>query len=253
MHFYSSGSSFPTPSSPKHLSAVNVIIGICTVVFLFSLLAPATVNYFMGFYTGLAQEQPWRAVTAAFVHSGFIHLLCNMAFLWLLGTIGKSFFNDLQITLIFLLSAIGGAVATTWWQVYFSPDSAILVVGASAGVFGVCAACYLHLPRVSPHHSQLAGLLIVNLLLGFILPGVAWYAHIGGAIVGAVMGILYRSFNLLAGNMAKSKLLSDIPDIVDRDRARRSLKTWQRIGKIATPTATLGFLLLLNYFPNINY
>jgi membrane associated rhomboid family serine protease len=89
------------------------------------------------------------------------------------------------------VSAIGGSVAVL---LLASPDAsswATPVVGASGAVFGAFAAILIVLRRTGRDASQILVLVLINLVLGFVVPGISWQAHLGGLLTGLVLGSIY--------------------------------------------------------------
>ena len=82
------------------------------------------------------------------------------------------------------LSILGGSVAVLW----LAPDSA--VVGASGGIFGLLGAFFVIQRRLGGGSIQLIALIVINLGLGFVIPGVSWQAHVGGLVVGALTALV---------------------------------------------------------------
>ncbi|HYN57856.1 MAG TPA: rhomboid family intramembrane serine protease, partial [Motilibacterales bacterium] len=79
----------------------------------------------------------------------------------------------------------GGAVASYW----FSPIRT-LSVGASGAIFGLMAAWIVVGRRLDRDVTQVIVLLGINVALGFVLGGVDWRAHLGGAVTGALVALL---------------------------------------------------------------
>ncbi|MGH9336082.1 MAG: rhomboid family intramembrane serine protease, partial [Vicinamibacteria bacterium] len=73
----------------------------------------------------------WRLVSSMFVHIGFLHLVFNMWCLWSLGNIAERMFGNVTFLCLYLLSGIGGALASLVWH----PQ--VVSAGASGAVFGV--------------------------------------------------------------------------------------------------------------------
>jgi membrane associated rhomboid family serine protease len=123
----------------------------------------------------------WRLGTAILMHAGVLHLALNMYMLHLLGLPLERLLGRLRLVLLFALSGLGGSVASF----ALSPVTT-LSVGASGGIFGLMAASIVMSKRLQADYNQLLGLLAVNIVLGFVLPGIDWRAHLGGALVGAL-------------------------------------------------------------------
>ena len=85
----------------------------------------------------------WRIITSTFVHIGLIHLVLNMQALWRLGALSERLYGNWSFLLIYLVSGIGGAVASLW------ANSDIISAGASGAIFGVAGALAVFLVRGS--------------------------------------------------------------------------------------------------------
>ncbi len=76
----------------------------------------------------------WRIASANFVHIGFLHLFLNMWCLWSLGNAAERMFGNLTFLIIYLLSGIGGSLASLAWH------PSVLSAGASGAIFGIAGA-----------------------------------------------------------------------------------------------------------------
>ena len=175
------------------------IIGICTAVWLLQQVSP-TVTQELSFAPYQGQSEPWRFLTAAFAHSQGqpLHILFNMFALWQIGTYLEPMLGRVRFAALYLISALGGSVG---YLLLATPPGSIAdlqqgsswvvgTVGASGAVFGLFAALLVlnrHLGRSS---AGIIGVLAINAVLGFVIPGIAWQAHLGGAITGAVLAAL---------------------------------------------------------------
>ena len=61
-------------------------------------------------------DQPWRLVTALFLHGGFWHIAFNMWCLWDLGSICESLYGHVTFAAVYLISGIGSSLASVWWH-----------------------------------------------------------------------------------------------------------------------------------------
>lgn len=141
--------------------------------------------------------QPWRALTAALVHApigpgagiiGVTHILFNMYALYLLGRPLESLFGGVRLLVLYLLSVLGGSVAVLYVafalpETFFTP-----VIGASGGVFGLFAATFVAQRRLGGDVRPVLLVIAVNLGITFVLPNIAWQAHLGGLVAGALAG-----------------------------------------------------------------
>ncbi|WP_232819105.1 rhomboid family intramembrane serine protease [Homoserinimonas sp. OAct 916] len=133
--------------------------------------------------------QPWRMITATFLHStGFIfHLLLNMYMLWIFGRILETLLGRGRYLALYLLSGLGGSVAV----MLLAPVDQF-VLGASGAIFGLVGAFVVIQHRMGGNMTQLLVLVGINLVIGFIPNlNIAWQAHVGGLMVGALIGYIY--------------------------------------------------------------
>ena len=140
----------------------------------------------------IGDAEPYRFLTTAFLHSSSIfHILLNMYALWMVGPILERLLGIGRFLSLYLLTAIAGSVG---YLLLASPGSTsweTLVPGASGAIFGLFGAFMVVLRRFDASSAQLYGVIAINFALGFILPGIAWQAHLGGFVVGVIMGAGY--------------------------------------------------------------
>ncbi|MFP5333860.1 MAG: rhomboid family intramembrane serine protease [Actinomycetes bacterium] len=168
------------------------LIGACVVAY----LAQRTVPGFSGalaFMPFLAAAEPWRFLTAAFLHStgSLLHIAFNMYALWLLGPYLEQLLGRLRFAVLYLLSAVGGSVGYLLLASPAGPSWVTWVVGASGAVFGLFGALVVVQRRLGRQLGQIAVVLAVNGVLGFVIPNVAWQAHLGGLVVGAALAAVF--------------------------------------------------------------
>jgi membrane associated rhomboid family serine protease len=144
-------------------------------------------------------------VTSMFLHGGWMHLIGNMWFLWIFGDNIEDILGPVKYLLFYLVSGVAAALA----QVALHPGSEIPILGASGAIAGVMGAYLVKFPRASITTLIPIGFLIVRdipavWMLGYWLAiqvfsgvaglgqsmdtgGVAFFAHIGGFVAGAVL------------------------------------------------------------------
>jgi membrane associated rhomboid family serine protease len=148
----------------------------------------------------VADGEWWRTITYGFAHAGIMHLGFNMLALWILGGPLEEYVGSARMLVIYASSVVWGAVGA----LALSPDA--LTVGASGGVFGLMAAL-LVLSRqrgMDMLFSSVGGLLLVNLAITFLLPGISIGGHLGGLIGGAAAALVLSGFG--RGHMAYGRL-----------------------------------------------
>jgi membrane associated rhomboid family serine protease len=135
---------------------------------------------------GVDAGQWYRIVTSGFLHDGLIHIGFNMLILWLLGQQLEPALGRLRFALVYFVGLLAGSFGV----MLLSPNE--FTVGASGAVFGLFgAAVVLQRSRgINPFETGLGGLIVINLLITFTLPGISIGGHVGGLIGGAVAGAL---------------------------------------------------------------
>jgi rhomboid protease GluP len=137
--------------------------------------------------------QWWRLVTSMFLHIGVMHILFNMWCLWDLGGMCESLYGHWTYAVVYLISGVGGSMASVWWR----PVG--VSAGASGAIFGVAGALiasyYLgefSLPRfaLGAHLRSLVLFAGYNLLFGAVSGRTDNAAHIGGLLTGFLFGAL---------------------------------------------------------------
>jgi membrane associated rhomboid family serine protease len=169
------------------------IIAICVVVFLAQWVTglnngPVTSSlWYAGAYGYPGSYEPWRMLTTAFVHANILHIALNMYTLWIFGIVLEPMLGRARYGVLFVLSAIAGSVG-----VYLLDDPQQAVVGASGAIFGMMAALLIIQRHLGGPITQLLVLVGINLVISF-LPGfqIAWQAHVGGLVGGALVGLIY--------------------------------------------------------------
>ncbi len=203
----------------RSLPVVNLsIILTCSLVWLYEVsLSDEGLNLFIYHY-GLVPvnflERPQTFLTHMFLHGSWLHIISNMWFLWVFGDNVEDRFGRFRYLVFYILSGLGAAIIQMLVSFLFG-GADIPMVGASGAISGVLGA-YLWM---FPHARILAlvpifffltfmelpavlfiGLwILIQVINGLItLPlsgvgGVAWFAHIGGFVVGYLLAKrLYR-------------------------------------------------------------
>jgi membrane associated rhomboid family serine protease len=145
----------------------------------------------------------WSAFTYMFLHGGWSHIIGNMLFLWVFGDNIEDAMGSVRFFFFYMLCGAAGGIA----HLLSVPDSVTPLVGASGAVAGVIAA-YLMLRPCAKITVLLFGFIPLRLgsawVLGFwalaqawnVLSAAggdtAWWAHVGGLLVGAALTPLLR-------------------------------------------------------------
>jgi membrane associated rhomboid family serine protease len=164
----------------------------------------------------------YTPLTSMFLHGGWLHLIGNMWFLWLFGNNVEDSMGHDRYLVFYLLCGLAAAAA----QTLVNPNSAIPMVGASGAISGVMGAYIVLYPRVRIHMIIFLGFFITRavvpayVMLGYWLllqvlgglpslgdeaGGVAFWAHAGGFLAGAVLVLLFRDNDLVARHRALAR------------------------------------------------
>lgn len=143
--------------------------------------------------------EPWRLITAGFVHIGIMHLLFNTFALYYFGQVAEMMLGKWRFASLFILSVIGGNVLGLYENFYrfvATGDSVNIAAGASGGIMGIGAALIALSFSRHAYAKQLnkKGLLMVmaiNLIMGFAIANIDNAGHIGGAVVGFILGLVF--------------------------------------------------------------
>ncbi len=142
--------------------------------------------------------QYYRLITGTFIHANIFHLFFNCYALAILGSQLESFLGKPKYLIVYLFSAlIGSLFSVTFTGNYYS-------IGASGAIFGLMGSLVyfgyhyrVYLGNVVK--SQIIPLILMNLGIGFLVPGIDNSAHIGGLLGGALitvaLGVKNKSSN----------------------------------------------------------
>ena len=151
----------------------------------------------------LAVPEGYTLLTYMFLHGDIVHLLSNMLFLWVFGDNVEDAMGHLKFLVFYLLCGIAGGLA----HAIFQPTSKLPLIGASGAVAGVIAAYLMLHPRVRvwvlafrfiPLRISAVWVLGFWVLTQFVMVAiapadqVAWWAHVGGMIMGAILILIMR-------------------------------------------------------------
>jgi len=129
----------------------------------------------------IAAYEPWRLITSAFAHSmgSFLHLAMNMYGIYIFGTLLEPKLGRLRFAWLYLISAIGGSLGILLLS---APLSATL--GASGALAGLFLATFVVYRSNKQALRQMGIILVLNIVLGFVVSGISWQGHLGGAVLG---------------------------------------------------------------------
>lgn len=148
--------------------------------------------------------EPWRLLTYAWLHSGWLHLVPNAALLWWVGRLVERRVGGVAMLGVYLACALSGGLAIAW-RASLEPKPGTSL-GASGAIFGLltCALVLIHRPSAARFAQAdwvprlLWGILVGGLATSF-LTGVSLAGHAGGAVLGALLGFVVPVRGLPAG------------------------------------------------------
>jgi rhomboid protease GluP len=174
---------------------------------------------------GINSQQPWRFVTAIFLHGSVLHILFNM---WVLMDIGpqiEELYGSARYLFIYVVTGIGGYVLSS-----FSGHFSVGGSGALLGLIGVLLAVTTGRRSAGMQmlRSQVIRWLIYIAVWGLLFPGIDNMAHIGGFVCGFALG----------------KLMADRPPASPEERKRAYAMGWAAALAIIASFGMAAFTVL---------
>ena len=138
--------------------------------------------------------QWWRLLTCVFIHGGLLHIGFNMWCLWDLGRLAESVYGHWTFAAVYLITGLAASLGSVIW------NPVVLSVGASGAIFGIAGALIasFYLGEFSLPRAAMGGhaaeswscLLAYNLFFGAVVARTDNAAHIGGLLMGLLLGAL---------------------------------------------------------------
>jgi membrane associated rhomboid family serine protease len=146
---------------------------------------------------GVAAGEWYRLITSAFLPPavtgggasslGIVDILFNMYALYIVGPTLERMLGSLRFTGVYLVSAIGGSV-----MYYYLAQPWAGALGASGAIFGLFGAWFVVAKKLRLDARGIVTLIVINLVISFVWRGaIAWQAHIGGLLAGALITAAY--------------------------------------------------------------
>lgn len=163
----------------------EIVIGKSQLIELFAVYGP---------YIRIKHEY-YRIITGGFLHGNLFHLLSNCYALYIVGKQIESFYGKRKFMIIYLFSLICGSMLS----ITLSENASI---GASGAIFGLMGSLlyfgyYYRVFIGSTWKNNILPVIVLNLFLGFVIPGIDYLGHIGGLIGGILasmaLGVKYKS------------------------------------------------------------
>jgi len=176
--------------------ATYTLLATCVALYVGQQVVPDLTGRGMVVSSMVARGELWRVITSGFLHGDPIHLLFNMLILFQLGSALESRLGRARFLGIYFVSLVGGSIGAMLLQ---SPTRG--AIGASGAVFGLMGTVVVLSKRGrSPIEAGVGGLLVLNLVITFALPGIISIGgHLGGLVAGVLGGLVIRGLGERAG------------------------------------------------------
>lgn len=174
--------------SSKKPIVTYVLIALCFLMFVISGFGYDTgllVKYGANYGPLVKNGEVYRLIAYMFLHGGILHIGLNMYSLYVVGSKVEDFFGKWKYLVIYLISGISGGLLS------IALNGNVVSVGASGAIFGLFGAllyfAYSYRGYIGAMiRSQILPIVIYNLLMGFFIPGIDMWGHIGGLIGGLI-------------------------------------------------------------------
>lgn len=183
------------------------LIMINLVIWLLQVIPGSTLTSTLFYAPLLTVIEPWRMITAGFVHSpdSFWHILLNIYSIYIFGRVIEPMLGPVRFLVLYLVSIFGGSAMVLWLS-----EPVVPVVGASGAFFGLMGAYLIMLRAIGDNSGLLVGLIAVNLAFGFLVPGISWQGHLGGLLGGMAVTAVYARTRYKSGLSQKIQVLGVI-------------------------------------------
>jgi membrane associated rhomboid family serine protease len=171
---------------------IIIIILLNTAVYLVSVFKANQILTNMALSPLLFTQRPWTILSAMFVHVDFWHLFGNMITLYFFGRVVYRMMGGWRFLVIYFIGGLIGNLLYAWIGQNMS-----IAYGASGAVYALAGALVVLMPKMKVTMWFILPMpLWVVVLVFFVawsfIPGIAWQAHIGGLLVGAIAGLIFR-------------------------------------------------------------
>jgi membrane associated rhomboid family serine protease len=131
----------------------------------------------------VASGEWWRLLSSGFLHASVLHIGSNMLALFFIGRALEPALGTLRLGLIYFVSLAAGSLGV----IILEPDA--LSIGASGAIFGLMGAfvVFARSRGISPMQSGIGGVILLNLVITFTIPGISIGGHLGGLVGGAAL------------------------------------------------------------------
>lgn len=184
----------------KNPIITRILVALNIMIYLYMVLTGQSeifTNKFAVYSPFIQMGQYYRLLTGAFIHADLFHLLFNCYALYIIGSQVENYLGKTKYIIIYLLSALSSSLLSMLFA-----GSNYYSVGASGAIFGLMGALlyfgyYYRVYLGNVLKSQILPLIVLNLIIGFVSPGIDNFGHIGGLIGGVLttyaVGVKYKT------------------------------------------------------------
>jgi membrane associated rhomboid family serine protease len=183
--------------SGLNISPIWIIVIVNVLVFIASVIDQSAIFLRFGLIPREFVSTPWTVFTYMFVHANWSHIFFNMLTLYFFGSFALSLVGEASFLVTYFVGGVVGGLFYYGLATLLGNSSSILV-GASGAIYALGGLLLVMRPnaRVVTFPIPVPMPLWIAILVGFLivafLPGVAWEAHLGGIVYGAVVGLYFR-------------------------------------------------------------
>jgi membrane associated rhomboid family serine protease len=182
----------------------RVILILNIILFILDQLTGRAISYYLALYSiNMKEFNPYQIITHMFLHANLGHIFFNMFGLFMFGRILESVLGSKRFFILYFASGIGAAALQL--GIYYFQGAPAIMIGASGAIFGILAAFAIMFPNVElmiiflPIPIKAKYLVpiyaVLELFFGiasFKGDNIAHFAHLGGAIVGVILILIWK-------------------------------------------------------------
>lgn len=170
------------------LVTLNTLVFLINIIFIYVLNSPELNNLMAVSHYEVSSGQYYRLITSSFLHAGFTHFLLNVFALYILGKFVEGLYTPWHLLLTYILA---GAISSLFSLAFITEG---ISLGASGAIYGLLGLIIVHLLLNKQINVKLVIQIIVIFtivsVLSMLTANINHYAHIGGLIVGALIGLI---------------------------------------------------------------
>lgn len=180
----------------RRTTVTYVLFGLNILVFILMSLAGGATNDATLMAFGVKSNfeidhgEIWRMVTPIFIHIGLLHIVFNSYAIWIVGPTVEKLYGGARFFILYIVTGIAGV----WGSYLYHPEA--VSAGASGAIFGLFGALlvvgFKYRSEFPPMFQKAVGkgvfpVIAINLVIGYVIPGIDNSAHVAGLVSGAVL------------------------------------------------------------------